>query len=153
MHKPTYQVILAGLLLLLSFTLGGCRDKAPATVTPVVGKQPSPGLLVTAPPVTPKPGVMPSDDKHAAHGVSCEQCHGIATPTSAPTSNKACLTCHEHDALVKATAKYDDVKHKSQNPHDSHLHGVSCFVCHKNHSASVLYCDECHKPKFGWKVP
>lgn len=140
-------------LLLAILSVVGC-EKAPATSSAVVlGHPPTPEFVVAAPPVTPKAGDMPSTDKHSEKGVSCEKCHGDAMPTSAPTSNKACLGCHKQDVLVKATAKYDDVKHKSQNPHESHMHGTSCMSCHKNHGQSVLACDQCHLPKFGWKVP
>lgn len=92
-------------------------------------------------------------NKHAERGVSCKQCHESDAPTAAPASNKACFGCHPIDTLIKATASYDDVANKSQNPHDSHAHGVSCFACHKNHADSVLYCDTCHLPAFGWQVP
>jgi hypothetical protein len=134
--------------------LVGCRASSESTVRAEVKPRPEPEYLVSAPAgLVPTATEMPSTNKHDARGVSCEQCHGTTAPTSAPLSNKACIECHKQADLVKATAKYDDVKHKSQNPHESHLHGASCFVCHKNHSNSVLYCDECHQPKFGWNVP
>jgi hypothetical protein len=143
-------------ILACAFILTGCHNASGtnADSKPVVATQVAPPFLVTNPPGTGRPATnMPSMDKHSAHGVTCEQCHETAAPTTAPNSNKACLGCHEAGALIKATAKYDDVARKSQNPHESHIHGASCLVCHKNHGESVLYCDECHKPKFGWKVP
>jgi len=160
MHNKTTRIGLAiffASILVCGLTLAGCRNSAnaPAGISKIAGtSQVVPPMLVTNPPGTGKTATsMPSLDKHSAHGVTCEQCHETATPTMAPNSNKACLTCHEAGALIKATAKYDNVAQKSQNPHESHMHGASCLVCHRNHGQSVLYCDECHKPKFGWKVP
>jgi hypothetical protein len=141
------------LLAILILPVAGCEKAPAAGPGAVLGHPLTPEFVVTAPPVTLASGDMPSTDKHSAKGVGCEKCHGDAMPTSAPTSNKACLDCHKHETLVKATAKYDDVKHKSQNPHESHMHGTSCMSCHKNHGESVLACDQCHVPKFGWKVP
>jgi|GEM_PF-87818 fumarate reductase flavoprotein subunit len=160
MHKKTTSLTLAMALastVAFGIFMIGCQNSSstaannakPASTARVV-----PPMLVTNPPGTGKTAAgMPSMDKHASHGVTCEQCHDTAAPTSAPNSNKACLGCHDSGSLIKATLKYDNVANKSQNPHDSHIHGASCLVCHKNHSASVLYCDECHQPKFGWKVP
>ena len=146
-------VLIAAVFCML--VVAGCRNSSNAKPAAVAVKpRPAPAFIVTDPPGATKVATdMPSMDKHSAHGVTCEQCHETAAPTMAPTSNKACLGCHKQAELIKATQKYDDVKHKSQNPHDSHLHGASCLICHHNHSQSVLYCDECHKPKFGWKVP
>jgi hypothetical protein len=143
-------------LLVCALALAGCHSSASKESggKPVINPQVVPPLVVTNPPDTGKPASgMPSADKHSAYGVTCEQCHETAAPTMAPNSNRTCLGCHKADALIKSTAKYDDVKHKSQNPHDSHIHGASCMVCHKNHGESILYCDQCHKPPFGWKVP
>ena|SRR6266568_6450902 len=153
--KQTAILLPSLLVLVLAVMLTGCHDKTPAASTSsvVLGHPPTPEYIVTNPPIELKAASISSLDKHASKGVTCEQCHGEAVPTSAPTSNRACLGCHKRDALVKATVKYDDVQHKSQNPHDSHMHGASCLVCHKNHGESVLACDKCHLPKFGWKVP
>jgi hypothetical protein len=76
--------------------------------------------------------------KHGEIGATCVDCHKSDKPTrSAPIS--ACKTCHgEYADIAKKTA---DMK---PNPHDSHAGEVRCTLCHKSHSPSVLYCNECH---------
>lgn len=158
MHKNPERFRLAvsfTSLVVCALIMAGCHnssDAVPGKTT--VPQQTVPPFIVTAAPGTVKPAAAtPAMNKHSARGVSCEQCHETAAPTMAPNSNKACLTCHDAAEVIKATAKYDNVAKKLQNPHDSHMHGASCLVCHKNHSKSVLYCDQCHNPKFNWNVP
>lgn len=88
---------------------------------------------------------MPTADLHAKLGLPCETCH--KTPDTMPDTN-TCRTCHDADAVVKATEKV-----KPQNPHTSPHYGkdLDCVNCHIGHEASQNFCDQCHQ--FGFKVP
>jgi len=156
MRKKTAIVGIAvsfALLLALAVSAGGCGaspdDEASGSEATATAAVP---FVVTSP-VSAVDGAMPTMNKHAERNVTCAQCHDESAPTTAPLSNKACYSCHDLETLIEATAAYDDLANKSQNPHDSHLYGASCFTCHKNHGESVLYCDECHLPAYGWDVP
>ena len=87
--------------------------------------------------------------KHQQRNVSCQMCHGVANPTT-PAKSKACMKCHNYDALAKQSAKLNP------NPHDSHAGQLRCTLCHREHAQSVVYCKQCHMgndPKFDFKVP
>jgi formate-dependent nitrite reductase cytochrome c552 subunit len=96
----------------------------------------------------------PAMDKHAKLGVTCKDCHGTATAKTIPTSDK-CLACHggSYAALIKASTKTYDIKNYITNPHASHIGETRCTRCHKNHAESVLYCNDCHSPRFYFKTP
>ncbi|MGV8083114.1 MAG: cytochrome c3 family protein [Coriobacteriia bacterium] len=142
-------------VLFAAFGLAGCGKPASGASSGEESATASPktAYVVTAPVAAAATTTSVTMNKHADRGVSCKQCHDSDAPTSAPESNKACVGCHSIDSLIQATASYEDLANKSQNPHDSHLKGASCLTCHKNHADSVLYCDTCHKPAYGWNVP
>ena len=104
-------------------------------------------------PVVATATTKPTMNKHASMGVTCAQCHGMENPTSAPTSDASCLSCHDYTKLVASTASYEDLANRSVNPHDSHMHGASCMDCHSNHGESKLACNDCHVNEYSWLVP
>ena len=61
-----------------------------------------------------------------------------------------CLECH---GPIEQLAKRSEPKDfPDRNPHKSHLGEIDCTVCHHEHSASKVYCLECHK-KFQMNIP
>jgi len=81
--------------------------------------------------------------KHAS--LDCAACHGQPSPASrAPASS--CTHCHGDNAAV--AAKTAGVK---PNPHASHEGDLRCTKCHRVHSESVIYCNECHQFNFKLK--
>lgn len=92
-------------------------------------------------------------DKHKDKGVACASCHEKAAGYTRP-GDTVCIGCHGSYAdLAKKTARLHDVKTGTDNPHKSHIGEARCTLCHKNHAASTLYCNQCHSPKFDMKVP
>ena len=82
--------------------------------------------------------------KHKDLGMQCDICHQTK-PRTEP-DEAVCLRCHgERSAVKQRTAKLNP------NPHYGHDEGIECNACHKQHEASVLTCDQCHK--FGYKTP
>jgi len=95
---------------------------------------------------------LPKLNKHAANNVTCDACHGVTKPTSAPKTQQ-CTSCHGDYAKLKQVTQS-----VSPNPHDAfHLGSgdIRCSLCHKNHQESVLLCNQCHveQRKFDLKVP
>lgn len=89
--------------------------------------------------------------KHQSHSITCEQCHGTASPATKAKA-KVCFNCHNYQDLAKMTS----TKNLVLNPHDSHAGELRCTLCHKEHGQSVVYCKECHKkddPRFDFKTP
>ncbi len=84
------------------------------------------------------------DNLHAQRSIGCAGCHGKDLPKADDTvENDRCLTCHgPMEDLVKKTEPKD---FKDRNPHKSHLGDMACTVCHKAHTASKVYCLDCHK--------
>mgnify|MGYP000026872891 FL=1 len=81
-------------------------------------------------------------ERHSQKGLSCQSCHGQAQPKAGDTvANDQCLQCH--GPLEKLQAKFADKK--EYNPHKNHLGDIDCVLCHKGHSQSVAYCQECHQ--------
>lgn len=104
-------------------------------------------------PVTAEADEIPTMSKHEEFDVECIDCHGEEDPTSAPTSNEACLSCHDYEAIVGATEYMEDTENREVNPHDNHMHGASCFSCHSEHGESTVACNECHTNEYDWIVP
>ena len=97
------------------------------------------------------------DNVHEQAGVGCKDCHH-ASPTDvageaiayvfgtyhnplreARVSRQVCLECHRsYESLVERTSDLDP------NPHLSHLTELECYLCHKSHQESQLYCLQCH---------
>lgn len=86
---------------------------------------------------------------HTQHGVTCASCHHTAHPTTA-ASAAGCLACH---STPNANGKFLGVAKQytfdggvpiTANPHQSHLVELPCTECHKIHTQSVLYCNQCH---------
>lgn len=91
----------------------------------------------------------PMQFKHQQRSVTCEQCHGVANP-STKAKAKSCMKCHNYADVAQKS------KHLNPNPHDSHAGELRCTLCHREHADSVVYCKECHKnndPNFNFKVP
>jgi len=88
---------------------------------------------------------------HHAGKVDCAGCHGKGAPKLDSTvENQRCLECH--GPMEKLAKKSEPKDFPDRNPHKSHLGDIACTVCHKEHSASSVYCLECH-PKFIMKIP
>lgn len=87
--------------------------------------------------------------KHQQANVTCVNCHATAKPTAAAPA-AACAKCHASsgEALYVGTGlkKYigDGGTTKTVNVHLSHLVEMPCTQCHKTHTASVNYCNQCH---------
>jgi len=81
-------------------------------------------------------------EKHAPRGVQCAVCHESTAPTQSPKEGK-CVTCHSN--YIKEKPK------EEPNPHMSHVGELACGKCHKEHRASVMFCNKCHVYKI--KVP
>lgn len=98
--------------------------------------------------------------KHAQADITCEQCHGGqatsktgVTQRFPRTTTEACLKCHEsHQKVAGDTRNYQP----PYNPHFSHFDPLDCYVCHREHQASVMFCTSCHLelkiPASGWKA-
>jgi fumarate reductase flavoprotein subunit len=96
---------------------------------------------------------LPRLNKHKDDDTTCRTCHEKGKPYARP-GDETCMNCHESYAkLAESTASLEDIKAGIENPHKSHMGEARCTLCHKNHAASVLYCNECHSPKFDMKVP
>lgn len=96
----------------------------------------------------PAPAQGHAASRHQANGVGCADCHGKAKKKTAVAAEK-CLECHgPATELAKKTAAV-----KPENPHDSPHWGpgMDCTVCHRQHEATVNWCNHCHA--FGFKVP
>ncbi|MBU1055777.1 MAG: cytochrome c3 family protein [Proteobacteria bacterium] len=106
----------------------------------------------------PVPAVSGSDNspninKHKDQDTTCESCHEKGSPPVRP-GDVTCMNCHgSYTELAEKTANLENNKAGIQNPHKSHMGEARCTLCHKNHVPSVLYCNECHSPKFDMKVP
>ena len=89
-----------------------------------------------------------------ANGQNCNQCHETVPGENGMisvgdfNSQEFCLTCHDQEAIVQATANWHG--DEKVNPHLSHLGVISCDNCHKIHAEQeTMYCDECHD----WGAP
>lgn len=94
------------------------------------------------------PAPKKTADLHKAKGVTCVDCHGTSKKKTFVAAER-CLSCHGPSAdLVRKTAAV-----KPENPHDSPHWGPSmeCGVCHRQHEATVNWCNHCHA--FPFKVP
>ncbi|MBU1055775.1 MAG: cytochrome c3 family protein [Proteobacteria bacterium] len=93
----------------------------------------------------------PRINKHA--DPTCRSCHAMGKPYARP-GDDTCMNCHDSYAkLAEETASLENLKAGIENPHKSHMGEARCTLCHKNHAPSVLYCNECHSPKFDMEVP
>jgi hypothetical protein len=105
-----------------------------------------------AAPISLNAATAPTLNKHAALGVGCRECHGVAKPVSVPKSDN-CSKCHGDYAKLKLETAKDN-----PNPHNAfHLGSgdIRCTLCHKNHAKSTLLCNQCHveSRSFDLKVP
>ena len=156
--KPSAKIAClasAAVLIVGCLALAAC---APQQVesnskSPTHGELTSGTQLTVTTPVTAQTDQIPTTSKHDAQGVDCIQCHGTATPTSAPTSDEACLSCHNQAQLAADTADMEDIPNRGVNPHDNHMHGTSCMSCHSEHGTSKVACNECHTNEYNWLVP
>jgi len=92
-----------------------------------------------------------TDHLHAKAMIDCAGCHGKEVPLLDTTvDNGRCLACHgPQEELARKSAPKDVPK---RNPHQSHLGDIACTVCHHAHSASKVYCLDCHK-NFKMTIP
>lgn len=155
MNKKTIRIALVAVTAAGALALFACGSQSASTTsgtTATTASTTTPTLTVSTP-VVATSDTTPSMNKHESMGVTCAECHGTAAPTSAPTSDEACLGCHDQTTLIASTAGYEDLANRSVNPHDNHMHGTSCFSCHSNHGESTLACNDCHTNEYGWIVP
>jgi hypothetical protein len=90
------------------------------------------------------------DALHSKKKIDCMGCHGESLPREGDTlENSRCLLCHGPLDKLQARTTPKDIP--DRNPHKSHLGDVNCTVCHHAHSASKVYCLECHKT-FNMKI-
>lgn len=84
-------------------------------------------------------------DLHGRSNVTCQACHGNTMPAPGDTvSNDRCLVCHSnYQELTKNRCSSGDAA--CPDPHNSHLGDIDCALCHHGHSASTVYCLQCHK--------
>ena len=80
-------------------------------------------------------------DRHAAMKVPCTACHDGAPKAGDVVADAKCLACH--GPRSKLEALYADKK--EYNPHKNHLGEIECTICHKGHSKSQAYCEQCHQ--------
>lgn len=87
-------------------------------------------------------------DRHVAHGVKCESCHGPDKANPQEPTLETCTGCHNLKSVVEKTK---DIK--PHNPHTSphYQDQLDCINCHVMHGPTVNFCDQCHS--FGFKVP
>jgi fumarate reductase flavoprotein subunit len=91
--------------------------------------------------------------KHLAAELKCKDCHGTDVPDRrAPASR--CKECHEGE--IEIASKQLPLRGKTGkivevNVHASHQGELRCTLCHRVHSPSVLYCNDCHE--YDVKVP
>lgn len=90
-----------------------------------------------------------TDHLHAKASVDCAGCHGSQLPVADSTvENERCLTCH--GPVEKLAEKTRNAEFPKRNPHASHLgDDIACTTCHHAHTASVVYCADCHRL---WKM-
>lgn len=79
---------------------------------------------------------------HHEKKVFCPDCHGdhgiVPKPNDSETAeNASCVRCHPYDELIA-----DD--NRLISPHRSHLGRINCTTCHHGHTASEVYCANCH---------
>lgn len=82
-------------------------------------------------------------DRHAAHGVKCESCHGPDKANPAYPDEQTCLKCHNRDDVAARTKQLDPNPHKA--PHNG-----DCTLCHLQHEPEENYCAQCHQ--FNWDM-
>ena len=81
--------------------------------------------------------------------LACKACHGDKAPKSVTaeeslaTVNQNCINCHG-DAKSLADKIAPKLVNKEINPHGSHLVEIDCVTCHRGHTASQAYCQQCH---------
>jgi fumarate reductase flavoprotein subunit len=91
--------------------------------------------------------------KHLAAELKCRDCHG----TDAPEKRASAALCKEcHEGEIKIESKQLPLHGKAGrivevNAHASHQGELRCTLCHRAHSPSVLYCNDCHE--FDVNVP
>jgi hypothetical protein len=86
------------------------------------------------------------DKRHGKQGVTCSSCHGKELPVADITvENERCLSCH--GSYEKLAAKTVPKQFPDRNPHKNHFiqSDTACTICHNAHSASKVYCLDCHK--------
>lgn len=82
-------------------------------------------------------------------GGKCTACHDENPPSKAPPQAK-CEKCHGD---LKAVGSKPLPKQGMVNPHLTHVDELYCSDCHKMHTASKNYCQQCHDDGFKFKIP
>lgn len=86
------------------------------------------------------------DERHGKRGVTCSSCHGKELLVEGITvENERCLLCH--GSYEKLASKTIPKQFPDRNPHKNHFiqSDTACTICHNAHSASKVYCLDCHK--------
>jgi hypothetical protein len=84
--------------------------------------------------------------KHIKNGINCEDCHSGEKEPKTNADVQPCLDCHGgYAGMAEATETLE------VNPHASHEGELPCSECHKSHTPSIDYCEQCHT--FSFKVP
>lgn len=107
------------------------------------------GVVTSGRAADPTVPLGPLGQFHQQHHVTCTNCHQTTHPKTAASAT-GCLTCHSTpnaNGKYLGTAKqytFDGGVPVVANPHQSHLVELPCTECHKVHTQSVLYCNQCH---------
>lgn len=83
---------------------------------------------------------------HKNAELTCVDCHAKSQQKSLP-DQQVCLDCHGGmDEIVKAGTQPASEYHDDLNPHYSkhYSDSLSCIACHREHSESKIYCNQCH---------
>ena len=86
------------------------------------------------------------DERHGKRGVTCSSCHGRELLVEGITvENERCLLCH--GSYEKLASQTIPKQFPDRNPHKNHFiqSDTACTICHNAHSASKVYCLDCHK--------
>ncbi|WP_418572198.1 cytochrome c3 family protein [Parasutterella sp.] len=89
-------------------------------------------------------------DVHMKAKVSCESCHGTATPeTDAKVPQAKCIACHGD--LKQVSDQISKKRKVDPDPHWGHMVALDCNECHRGHQAGYNMCSQCHN--LDYKVP
>ena len=85
-------------------------------------------------------------EHHKNAELSCKDCHQDNKKKVMP-DQQVCLDCHgELSEIVALGEQPKSECNDDLNPHNSkhYSDSLSCFACHREHSESKIYCNNCH---------